>query len=389
MEIEVKTLTPLWTGGVETGRMDRIHETGIIGGLRWWYEAIVRGLGGDVCNPTSERPGDRCPRDGDNYCQVCKLFGATGQARRFRLTLRGGLHLFEPSETDRQGQERSTRINIVAPNGRRGWYFGEPVVATRNHPITGRIVPLYGNNITNELAVLSSLISRWAGIGAKVQHGWGVVQLILSHRDGTKITPDLDSFLQSFPLNVPGANLGGLPHLGDFFFARLYLRQGIGDDWWRSANLGRNAIDRRWGLDRGWCVPAAPAIKYSLRYGGVLQSLRGTSQYQYFFGRVNPNRASMLNVSNVYKQNGRWQFRFWGWFPEQNNQNINRTNLINELYQLATTRQQFWDNIFGRDVMDLSQTIWQEMDNTGHGHNQPAYSATPGTTPDFLRCLLA
>lgn len=45
MEIKIKTLTPIWTGGFEPGKMDRIHETGIIGSLRWWYEAIVRGLG--------------------------------------------------------------------------------------------------------------------------------------------------------------------------------------------------------------------------------------------------------------------------------------------------------------------------------------------------------
>ena len=32
-EITLKTLTPLWTGGVDC-RSDRLHETGIIGSLR-------------------------------------------------------------------------------------------------------------------------------------------------------------------------------------------------------------------------------------------------------------------------------------------------------------------------------------------------------------------
>jgi CRISPR-associated protein Cmr1 len=48
MELLLTTLTPLWSGGVAKGEMDRIHETGILGSLRWWYEAIVRGLGGDA-----------------------------------------------------------------------------------------------------------------------------------------------------------------------------------------------------------------------------------------------------------------------------------------------------------------------------------------------------
>ena len=51
MFIEIKTLTPIWTGGVK-GSCDILRETGIIGSMRWWYEAIVRGLGGDACDPT-------------------------------------------------------------------------------------------------------------------------------------------------------------------------------------------------------------------------------------------------------------------------------------------------------------------------------------------------
>ena len=50
MEIKLKTLTPLWTGGVETGRVDRLHETGILGSIRWWMEALVRGMGGEACD---------------------------------------------------------------------------------------------------------------------------------------------------------------------------------------------------------------------------------------------------------------------------------------------------------------------------------------------------
>ncbi|MCU0527871.1 MAG: type III-B CRISPR module RAMP protein Cmr1, partial [Elainella sp. Prado103] len=46
MEINVKTLTPLWTGGADAGKCDRIHETGILGSLRWWMEVLVRGMGG-------------------------------------------------------------------------------------------------------------------------------------------------------------------------------------------------------------------------------------------------------------------------------------------------------------------------------------------------------
>ncbi|WP_343426310.1 type III-B CRISPR module RAMP protein Cmr1 [Candidatus Amarolinea dominans] len=45
LNITIRTLTPLWTGGVDA-TSDRLHATGIIGSLRWWYEAIIRGLRG-------------------------------------------------------------------------------------------------------------------------------------------------------------------------------------------------------------------------------------------------------------------------------------------------------------------------------------------------------
>lgn len=81
MEITLKTLTPLWTGGIDQ-TADRLHETGLIGSLRWWYEALVRGLGGYACDPTSD---SRCPDKDGKHCAACELFGCTGWARKFRL----------------------------------------------------------------------------------------------------------------------------------------------------------------------------------------------------------------------------------------------------------------------------------------------------------------
>jgi hypothetical protein len=62
MHITLKTLTPLWTGGVDQ-TCDRLHETGLIGSLRWWYEVLVRGLGGYACDPTEHR----CTFDEEKY----------------------------------------------------------------------------------------------------------------------------------------------------------------------------------------------------------------------------------------------------------------------------------------------------------------------------------
>ncbi|MCL6589999.1 MAG: type III-B CRISPR module RAMP protein Cmr1 [Firmicutes bacterium] len=81
MEIELQTLTPIWTGDVDQ-KPGHLRETGLIGSLRWWYEALVRGLGGSVCDPVG---GNGCPDENGSRRIACELFGCTGWARRFRL----------------------------------------------------------------------------------------------------------------------------------------------------------------------------------------------------------------------------------------------------------------------------------------------------------------
>jgi CRISPR-associated protein Cmr1 len=101
MQIKIKTLTPLWTGNVD-GECKTIKETGIIGSLRWWYEALVRGLGGYACDPTSSEKCELNHKKFDNaikngksvqealdeqICPVCQLFGCTGWSRKFKIEI--------------------------------------------------------------------------------------------------------------------------------------------------------------------------------------------------------------------------------------------------------------------------------------------------------------
>jgi len=78
--VTIKALTSIWTGD-KNKRYTKLRETGIIGSLRWWYEAVIRGLGGTACDPTDSR----CSKD--NHCDACQLFGCTGLSRKFRLVV--------------------------------------------------------------------------------------------------------------------------------------------------------------------------------------------------------------------------------------------------------------------------------------------------------------
>lgn len=81
-KIRIKPLTRLWTGD-EKRKSEILRETGIIGSLRWWYEALIRGLDGTACDPTLKNKGKKC--EGENHCDACELFGCSGWARKFKL----------------------------------------------------------------------------------------------------------------------------------------------------------------------------------------------------------------------------------------------------------------------------------------------------------------
>ena len=88
--VKIEALTDIWTGN-ENRKNTILRETGIIGSLRWWYEALVRGLGGTACDPTGDK---RCELSGKKktleeqltkMCPACYLFGCGGWARKFKL----------------------------------------------------------------------------------------------------------------------------------------------------------------------------------------------------------------------------------------------------------------------------------------------------------------
>jgi CRISPR-associated protein Cmr1 len=84
MEFQLRTLTQIWTGGISQ-KSDMLHETGIIGSLRWWYEAIIRAYGGYACDPTDK--DWQCKSTDPKHCAVCDLFGCSGWGGKFRLRI--------------------------------------------------------------------------------------------------------------------------------------------------------------------------------------------------------------------------------------------------------------------------------------------------------------
>jgi CRISPR-associated protein Cmr1 len=253
MEIELRTLTPLWTGGVDQV-CDRVHETGLIGSLRWWYEALVRGLGGYACDPTSENPDARCSFDSKAYertkakgrsdveaireglktvCPVCYLFGATGWARLFQLrTIDAPTTPLHFCTTLRMNQGWLKRVFGGAtrvPYGNVRFQF-----ATRRQD---------EDYAKRQFALALRMAAEYGGVGARLQHGFGQVSLQLPSEMEVSVTDGIRQLvakLQPGELRSSGPqvetpfdfrNFVGLDYnvpedvLRDFINARYYVGQ--------------------------------------------------------------------------------------------------------------------------------------------------------------------
>lgn len=335
MKIEIKTLTPLWTGGVEAGKVDRIHETGIIGSLRWWYETIVRGLGGKACDPTSDQRCVYDPKKPDppekQLCAACYLFGATGWRRRFRLTILD--HTKQDTSSPRQiSADRPTNPNT---DRQPTWWFPD---YPRSGNLTVKIESLDPAFPPEVIAGLVQFIADWAALGARPQMGFGVIKLKNGRLDTRKF--------YDWVVATAGSNsYPDLPSLQNIFLARISPKR----------NGGIFSEQDTFNL------------KYDLR-----RLFANDQQLRHFImGTVKDQRiAAKVKMSRPYND-GR-EMRVWGWIPEQA-----------DVYQDSRDRNAVVHDIYQHLSQNYSLQVWREM-------NPPTDSVTPnnGDAQVFLRSLL-
>jgi CRISPR-associated protein Cmr1 len=343
LEIKLKTLTPLWTGGVEAGKMDRLHETGIIGSLRWWYEAIVRGLGGDVCDPTSDNPQHRCQFDTDAYhaalrdgqkksiavqaglrnvCPVCRLFGCTGWKRRFELSA-----LMESDQLT--GFWLATRDQ---PGKFNHWWLSQVFRTTDNRVYYGDLslqVHFMRGYETHQdtLKALLSFVAVYGAIGARTQYGFGQ----FAYPDANSIDRSLTLIRQQFTGPAEPKNLSdNFYSLQNFW--HLQCRIPETDRGLKQFNKVNIVGDRRAFQRHGnRCLSVSFDIRYKLpgnQDAGLRQAYRlarGKATARQIFGTVeNEDRksGSRVFVSHLYKtdvQDSHYWLSVWGFTqPEVN-----------------------------------------------------------------------
>ncbi|HEY8541694.1 MAG TPA: type III-B CRISPR module RAMP protein Cmr1 [Pseudothermotoga sp.] len=393
VKINLQIKTPIWTGDIDS-KSDTIQSTGIVGSLRWWTEALLRGMNEFACDPTGD---SRCPDD-EKYCSSCLIFGATGRRRLFRLEINGGRKISFPG---------NGAIN-VKPSGRsRGWFFGPAIVGG----LKMEIIPLDEKFDENFVLVPLLVASKWGGIGAKTQLGYGVVEVASSSNADfdkfKKALEDLSRERKRQELN----NLS-LPNLKEMFFAKIQFKAS--NNWWEKVDglidkSGKNRFEKEIRkkvieecLNNNF-LPIAPVIKNWLRYGNGRQTwqsnnstnglenwLFGTSakvcpqcyskvRYKNINGRkiyecqdcnkqfeeaeVIERSASKLNISCAYVVgNNLWEVRVWGWIPSYPKiQGFQKDRFLDNLKSALNDGN--FHALFGDQTSDHELVVWREYNS--------------------------
>ncbi|MGH8072171.1 MAG: type III-B CRISPR module RAMP protein Cmr1 [Candidatus Entotheonellia bacterium] len=345
-----RTLTPMWTGGTDRNS-NRLHEPGLIGSLRWWYEGIVRGLGGRTCDVTADDASKRCiikqkkgETSEDAYeglCPACRLFGSTGWRRRFRLEMQG----LEPQNLFFIS---STGVYQVAGNWLWRIFGGQELGGTRTGrgaAVTFRFgvqalwgdhatlkvtpLPVSGEDTLARVAFLLDTVVHWGALGAKPQHGFGQTQ-ITAGLDPTLVRMGRRAVATDCANNSEKSSPDCF-NLGHFFshiyeLAQSEPYQGTG----KEIGLPPSPLDYRQNF-----IPCAFDIRYKSRsvdfrtHRGTNFGMRpwfqekwGRKMTHQVFGRSDAHRddqraAGRIHVSHLFRMEpkGPWHLKVWGHVP--------------------------------------------------------------------------
>jgi CRISPR-associated protein Cmr1 len=403
MEVKIQTLTPIWTGGIEAGKCDRIHETGLLGSLRWWMEVLVRGMGGVVCDPTTE--GDRYRLDPKKFdlktyhkfqtdaerrkylrdagvCDVSQIFGTTGWKRQFRL---------EVDEIEISDAEIKHTITASRsyPDMKRPptWYFRDPTKkdvqpALPNTPKAGcfiiKIQSLNPNFKPEIIAGLIQYIADWSALGARPQMGFGVIQVM--NEDFSKSIQINTQALYDWLITTRGTanstqldNYKHLPSLQNIFLAKIQPKDSIFDE--------KSTFNLKYDLRQLFRTTEdksdVKSTKLILKKDQKKNQVTEEQELRHFIMGVVPEkssddnkRAAKIKMSRPYQDEK--IMRVWGWIPEDS-----------KFYKNGWDRKTITQVIYKHLQEQYNLTVWRET-------NSPRDTVTPNQihNQEFLHSLL-
>jgi len=302
-----------------------LRETGIIGSLRWWYEALIRGLGGSACDPTNSK----C--EGENHCDACELFGCTGWSRKFRLEVE-----FNTTIPEVWIGTREKRGNRYLKRNVAGFMSDGSIILT--------FIPLRDIS-QNEWALLNKtlqIIADYGALGSKTSQGNGVIEIRennLPHKD--KKPEKLEK----------SDNNNELPNLGNFFFYkfRIKFKEDVSNlidrnVFWTHALDHPNFQDYRENWKKLWNDYHFLPISFHIR--DAIRHLEGNKNERHAIFGIGGNYAhgSKVFVSHGYKidenDEKTVEIRIWGYDTKDKIKNDIKDQLENRLKEKLFSKRE-------------------------------------------------
>lgn len=290
--VSIKPLTPLWTGDAK-GECSNLRESGIIGSLRWWYEALLRGLGFNVCDPTNENL--RCKLNQKKFyealnrgksvlealneqkiCPACQLFGCSGWARKFSLEINGEVNIENIDKRDNMFSKRKV-AGLIS-----------------NEDITLKFREL--KEITKqEYCLLNKtleIIANYGALGSRISQGNGVIKISKNELPVNNFTGEFTEYNNlSESKGSNKTNNNNLPNIKNFHFYKFVIE--FEEDRFNEESLWKNHN----------ILPIAFHIRDAIRSG----------------------KGSKIFVSHGYKIDTKTvEFRIWGYDAEKQLEKIKK-----------------------------------------------------------------
>lgn len=372
LSIRYRALTPIYTGD-RLMRVDRLHETGFHGSMRWWLEALIRGAGGLALDPVKQAGNFDVKKYNDDYgdlgldtfrhtgrLRACGLddasqvYGATGWRRRFRLELdhsrQFGRSKWNTVSLPDRSYTITDRDGRQVPKTPTWWLEDKPFLDEFDLTLRS-LDPGFPLGITGGLL---SFLEEWAGVGAKNQMGMGVIRRVEGDEPSRQTLYDWLSSLSSVTPAITTSqtrDMAKLPALDNMFLARLHVAGDARETTFRlKTDLRRKFTDDK--------------VRHFVM--GTVADRRVADD-----GRL----AAKVKMSLPYKikDDGPYSMRVWGWLPHRNS-----------VYTATWPRDRVLQTIHDELVAKGTGLVWREL-NPGRDA-----SVTSLTTPlEFLKDMLA
>jgi CRISPR-associated protein Cmr1 len=313
--------------------------------MRWWYEAIVRGMGGYACDPTS---GKSCKFNAEAYnkeyrrlleaneskelaskhalevglkevCPACRLFGCTGWKRRFKLETfvdANQIESFNLATLDKKKSFNNWWLSSI---------FEKSIKSDHSNMTFGKfnlVITEFTNStsliISSQIHSLLSIMSTIGAIGAKNQYGYGIFDF-KNKKNIIDSLKEIKLFLDDFD-KIPEASGTNFYSLDQFWCYEFSLAEDNKTVLrFKKANpVGKNSKSSQY-------IPVSFDIRYKLP--GTELGLRnnflkkyGKQKTRQIFGTIKKDEktSSHIFVSHIFKKNNNpgYFLKIWGFTDE-------------------------------------------------------------------------